>query len=100
MVMTNPPVELSLKMRLFLYYERYMLVVGVLGQLLFYVQGIKIFYSQSAKDVSILGFSLGLVSVSSWLVYGILIKNEPLIVANIFAVLGALFVISGILKYG
>lgn len=77
-----------------------MLIVGVLGQLLFYSQGIKIFLTKSAGDVSILGFSFGLISVSSWLIYGILLKNKVLIVANTFAVIGALFVITGVLIHG
>ncbi len=77
-----------------------MLSMGVLGQFLFYVQGIKIFVTKSASDVSLIGFSLGLISVSSWLLYGVLIKNKVLILANVFAVVGALFVIIGILIHG
>lgn len=92
--------EDSPKNKILFYYERYMLIVGVLGQLLFYVQGAKIFLTRSASDVSIIGFSLGLISVSSWLIYGMLIKNRVLIVANAFAVIGALFVIIGIFIYG
>ncbi len=88
------------KSRLLNYYEKYMLVVGTLGQLLFYMQGIKIFLTQSANDVSMFGFLLGLISVSSWLFYGILLKNKVLIISNAFAVVGALFVIAGILIHG
>jgi MtN3 and saliva related transmembrane protein len=90
----------SSKVGFFPYFEKYMLVIGVLGQLLYYIQGAKILINQSAQDVSLLGFSLGFVSVSSWLTYGILIKDRALIVANIFAVLGAAFVIIGVLIYG
>src|SRR5271156_2254185 len=90
----------SLKVGIFPYFEKYMLVIGVLGQLLFYIQGVKILINHSAQDVSLLGFSLGLVSVSSWLTYGILIKDRALIIANIFAVLGAILVITGVLMYG
>ncbi len=81
------------------YYEKYMVVIGIFGQLMFYIQGAKIFVTQSANDVSILGFLLGLITVSSWLVYGILIKNRILVISNIFAVIGALFVIIGALLY-
>lgn len=90
----------SPKSRLLNYYEKYMLVVGTLGQLLFYMQGIKIFLTQSAHDVSMVGFLLGLISVSSWLIYGILLKNKVLIISNAFAVVGALLVIAGILIHG
>lgn len=94
------PNQAAAKSRFFLYYEKYMLAMGVLGQFLFYVQGIKIFATRSASDVSIIGFSLGFISVSSWLIYGVLIKNKVLVVANAFAVVGALFVIIGILIHG
>jgi MtN3 and saliva related transmembrane protein len=90
----------SFKKKILPYFEKYMLLMGVLGQLLFYAQGLKIFMDRSAKDVSLLGFSIGLFSTSSWLLYGILIKNRVLITANIAAVLGALFVIAGIFIYG
>jgi MtN3 and saliva related transmembrane protein len=82
------------------FYEKYMLVIGTVGQLLFYTQGIKIFMNQSASDVSLLGFSLGLISVTSWLIYGVLLKNTVLIISNAFAVVGALFVVAGILIHG
>lgn len=98
--MNDQSTEIQTKSKLLTYYERYMLVVGILGQLLFYTQGIKIFLTQSAKDVSIIGFLCGLVSVSSWLIYGLLIKNKVLVLSNVVAVVGALLVIVGILFYG
>lgn len=89
----------SKKSKLLTYYEKYMLVVGILGQLLFYIQGMKIVLTRSASDISITAFSLGFISVSSWLIYGVLIKNRVLILANVVAVVGALFVIVGTLIY-
>ena len=91
---------LPVKSKGLVYYEKYMFVMGILGQALFYTQGIKIFMSQSAKDVSLLGFTFGLISVTSWLIYGKLINNKVLMVSNAFAVIGALFVVAGILLYG
>ena len=92
--------KIESKTRLLYFYEKYMFIVGTLGQLLFYTQGIKIFANKSASDVSLLGFSLGLISVTSWLIYGVLIKNKVLIISNAFAVIGALFVVIGILIHG
>ncbi len=97
--MEEDRVEVSLRSRFLTYYERYMLVVGILGQLLFFTQAMKIFLTESANDVSLAGFLFGLVSVSSWLIYGILIKNRALIFSNIVAVIGAFLVIIGILLY-
>ena len=77
-----------------------MTVVGTAGQALFFFQAYKIFTNHSASDVSFHGFLAGLVSVTSWLIYGIWIKNTPLIMANLAACIGALLVIVGIVMYG
>lgn len=92
--------EMTQKSKFFIYYRKYMLIVGTLGQLLFFTQAIKIFVTRSANDVSLIGFSCGLVSVTSWMIYGFLIKDKPLIVSNIVAMIGALLVIAGILIFG
>ncbi len=80
-------------------FDSYMVIVGILGQLVFYAQAYKIFTTQSAGDVSSVGFSIGLISVASWLAYGIVIKSRPLIIGNIVAVLGASLVLIGISLY-
>ncbi len=98
--MEDDTAKVSTKPKLLTYYEKYMFVIGILGQLLFYTQGVKIFVSRSANDVSLFGFLLGLISVTSWMIYGILIKNKVLVLSNAFAVIGALFVIIGILIHG
>ena len=98
--MSKSSLEALRKSKFFPYFEKYMMAMGVVGQLLFYVQGVKIFINKSAADVSLFGFMLGLISVSSWLIYGLLIKNKVLVLANAFAVVGALLVIVGILIHG
>ena len=91
---------MNVQARISRYYEKYMFVVGIFGQAVFYAQALKIYSTQSADDVSMVGFSFGLVSVSSWLIYGMLLKNRVLIISNIIAVIGAAMVILGILLYG
>jgi MtN3 and saliva related transmembrane protein len=80
-------------------YSYYMSVVGVLGQLMFFIQAYKIFATKSAGDLSLVAFMAALISVASWLVYGIMIKDKPLIIANIVACVGAVTVIVGVLLY-
>jgi len=80
-------------------FEVYMFAIGIAGQLVFYLQLYKIIIAKSAQDVSLVGFSFGLLSVTSWLIYGIVIKNRVLIFANTFAVVGALSVTIAILVY-
>ncbi len=80
-------------------YERYMLAMGVIGQSAFYFQALKIYSHKSAQDVSLIGSLFAFISVTSWLIYGILLKNKVLILSNIVAVIGAGLVLAAILHY-
>jgi len=97
--MEQKPCDVTSKSKLLAYFEKYMLAVALLGQMIFFAQGIKIFLTHSANDVSLTGFSFSLIACMSWVVYGVLIKNRVLIIANIFAIIGAIFVIIGSLLY-
>lgn len=88
------------KKSLFSYYEKYMLVVGILGQAFFYAQGIKIFLEEQAVGVSLPAFLIAFITVTSWMVYGLLLGNRVLVISNAIAALGALFVVIGILIHG
>lgn len=81
-------------------YSTYMSIIGVGGQLLFFSQAYKIFTTQHAQDVSLFGFTIALVSVTSWLIYGIILKDFPLILSNAVACIGATAVLVGIFMYG
>jgi len=71
------------------YYAKFMIVVGILGQSLYYLQAFKIYKQASAEDVSLEGFLIALFSLTCWLIYGALIKDKVLIIVNIFGVIGA-----------
>ncbi len=80
-------------------FEKYMFFIGFAGQMVFYLQAYKIFSLKNAEGVSLVAFAFGLLSVSSWLAYGLVLKDRVLIISNIFAIVGALAVITGILLY-
>jgi MtN3 and saliva related transmembrane protein len=80
-------------------YEKYMLVVGVLGQFMFFFQAYHIFVNRSAKDVSFSGFLVGFVAASSWLIYGLQIKNRVVIVSNVIALIGIFLILLGTILY-
>jgi MtN3 and saliva related transmembrane protein len=80
-------------------FEKYMLCMGILGQLLFFFQAHKIFTLRSAQDVSLPGFVISFLSVASWVVYGLQIKNKVLVISNAVACIGAFLVILGICLY-
>jgi MtN3 and saliva related transmembrane protein len=81
------------------FYEKYMSFIGPIGNLMFFIQAYKIFYTKSAVSISILAFSLSIIGLSSWLLYGFLLKNKPLILANLVGVTGVSLVLAGTLLY-
>lgn len=82
------------------WYEAYMLLVGVGGNYVFYGQAIEIFRAESARDVNLTAYVVGLIAVTSWLIYGLFLRSPVLIAANIVAVIGASLCVTGILVYG
>ena len=73
------------------------LIAGLLTTIAFVPQLLKIHASKSGKDVSARMFILFSIGVALWLLYGILIRSVPVIVANLvtlllaFAILGLKF---------
>lgn len=82
------------------FFKKNMGIIGSLGQLLFYFQAFNIFWNKHAGEVSLIGFAVSLLSLSCWLAYGLLIKDKPLIIANVTGVIGAFLVVVGIIIYG
>ncbi|WP_375326366.1 SemiSWEET family sugar transporter [Candidatus Tisiphia endosymbiont of Nemotelus uliginosus] len=80
-------------------YDKYMVFAGILGQYLFYAQAYKVFTTKSAGDLSLDGFLVVIIATLSWLVYGILHKQPPIIIAQIVALIGMTLVIIGIFLY-
>jgi MtN3 and saliva related transmembrane protein len=74
-------------------YEKYMMTMGIVGQLLFYLQALKIYQTRSAEDISMAGFLIAFFSLSSWLVYGLILNNRVLVFVNVAGCFGALLVI-------
>lgn len=81
------------------WYARYMIFIGTFGQFVFYSQFYTIIQNKSAQDVSLFGFACGFISVASWLIYGVMLRDRPLIVANTIATIGALLTVAAILIY-
>ena len=65
------------------------IALGLIGAILttvsFLPQLIKVFKTRSTKDISAGMFALFVTDFFVWLIYGILIKDIPLIIANSFA---------------
>ncbi|RAV99853.1 SemiSWEET transporter [Pseudochryseolinea flava] len=63
------------------------LVAGACTTIAFLPQVIKTWKSRSAKDLSLSMFSIFCLGVTLWLVYGIMVKDIPVIVANMLTLM-------------
>ena len=70
------------------------LFAGILTTIAFVPQLIKIWSSKSAKDVSIITFTLFIIGVSLWCAYGWLIDSKPVIIANFITFILALLILT------
>jgi len=65
----------------------------------FYPQAIKVWKTKSTKDISLSMFIIFTIGVFSWLLYGIILSNLPLILANAVTLVLSLFILKYKLKY-
>ena len=65
----------------------------------FVPQAIKVYKSKSTKDISLYMFIIFTVGVLSWLIYGIIISNLPVILANAATLALSLFILIYKLRY-
>lgn len=75
-------------------------VFGVVGGLAVFPQVYKIFKRKSAKDISILTYSLLFIATIFWLLYGIELNNFPILIANTFGGVNIVLIIVGWFLYG
>lgn len=81
------------------YYKKYMFLIGFAGHSIFVLQTYRIFLTKSSIDVSLEGFMVSLISVTSWLFYGYCINDHILIRVNLFGFFAGLVCLSTIIYY-
>ena len=65
----------------------------------FLPQAIKVFKSKSTKDISLYMFLIFTTGVLSWLVYGLIINDMPIILANAVTLILSFFILVYKIKY-
>jgi len=65
----------------------------------FVPQAIKVYKSKSTKDISLYMFLIFTIGVLSWLIYGIIIFNLPVILANAATLVLSIFILVYKLRY-
>ena len=64
-------------------------IFGVLMSFGYFSQTYKIFKRKSARDVSLVTYLFFTVGIVIWLIYGLSIKNYPIIISNLVFLIGA-----------
>jgi len=73
--------------------------VVCLGQSMHYIQAWKIYTTRSAEDISLPAYIICLILLVHWLVYGIVVKDRVIVMAEILGVIGSTLVIIGTIIY-
>lgn len=73
---------------------------GILTSAGFLPQIIKGFKTKRMQDVAIWQYILQTVGMASWLTYGLLVKDMPIIAANVFSLTCGLTILWLRVKYG
>lgn len=74
--------------------------MGLVGHLATYIQVFKIFYLQSSYAVSFVATIISFTSMVFWLLYGWEKHIVPLVICNIFGLIGVSLIMVGIILYG
>ena len=65
----------------------------------FLPQAIKVFKTKSTKDISLYMFIIFTIGVLSWLIYGLIINDLPIILANAVTLILSIFILVYKLKF-
>ena len=74
-------------------------IAGICTTLAFIPQVIKVWKSKNVDGVSLSMFIIFIIGVTCWLVYGIILNQMPLIIANFITLVLALFIIIAVIKF-
>jgi len=75
------------------------LVAATCTTISFVPQAIRIIKTKHTKDISLAMYSIFTTGIFLWLVYGILVKDLPLIIANVITLLLTLIILILKIKY-
>jgi len=68
-------------------------ISGIIASSAYYPQAYRIVKRKSAQDISLPSFMMFGLGIFIWLLYGIELRNLPIIIPNIFALVGCFLVL-------
>ncbi len=81
------------------WFKRFMFVPGVGGNFVPLIQAMRVFAEHDSKAQSLEGWLVALFCLCCWLMYGVVLKDKVLIIANIVGVINVIILIIGIMMY-
>lgn len=75
------------------------MIAGILTTIAFVPQAIKIYRTKHTKDISLGMFIIFSVGVAMWAFYGIMLREYPIIIANITVLFLTIYILIMKLKY-
>ncbi len=76
------------------------IAAAIFGTICWIPQAWKAWATRDTSGLSLPSNLMFLLTVSLWLIYGLMVGDLPLILANIFAVTAVLFIVTAKLKFG
>lgn len=74
-------------------------IAGTLCTISFIPQVLRVYRTKNARDLSLVTFIMFSLGVSLWFVYGLLIEELPVIIANGLTLILGLFIVAMKLRY-
>jgi MtN3 and saliva related transmembrane protein len=75
----------------------YIKIIGLIAAMLttfsFFPQAVKTIRTKDAKSISLVMYSILVVGITLWMVYGILIKDLPVFLANVVTLVPTLIIL-------
>lgn len=72
---------------------------ALLGTICWIPQALQVWRTRDTRSLSLVAQVLFLITVTLWLIYGVMIVDWPLILANIVSVTAMIFIVTAKLKF-
>ena len=79
--------------------DRFLLIVAVIGPLMSLPQLLKIYLGQNATGISVLSFGLYAFFNVPWVIYGVVHKEKPIVIAYSLWFVSNILIVVGTLLY-
>lgn len=80
--------------------DKTLIALAIIGPGMTIPQIFKIFYYQNAEGVSLISWTLWAIQDIPWIIYGVVHKEKPIIIAYCLWLITNICVITGVILYG